>query len=269
MAIDLELARTLCRLNSDFYLRQYQSFSDTRRQPWPGWQRCLDLIGDADAARSNGWALASGDLTVLDLAAGNMRFAVFLGDALPGLNFTVYAVDNCPPLAVELPQVVYRQLDIAEALLTGSNLSELLLSAPVDLAVCFGFMHHLPLHTMRVDALAALLQKTRPGGFVCASFWQFMSDAGLAAGALITSRQALAELSLPNLDKNDYLLGWQGKPGVYRYCHSFSDDEIDRLIASLPNHARLVGRFKSDGRTGELNTYLIWQAGGEKDDISG
>jgi SAM-dependent methyltransferase len=42
---------------------------------------------------------------------------------------------------------------------------------------------------------------------------------------------AVAAQALQELDDNDFLLGWKDVPGAYRYCHSFSDAEIDQLTA--------------------------------------
>ncbi|MDR3136291.1 MAG: class I SAM-dependent methyltransferase [Coriobacteriales bacterium] len=58
-------------------------------------------------------------------------------------------------------------------------------------------------------------------------------------------------------EAGDYLLGWDNIPGAYRYCHSFSQVEIDWLSSSVAKKASVVARFKADGRSGDLNTYLI------------
>ena len=58
------------------------------------------------------------------------------------------------------------------------------------------------------------------------------------------------------LEAGDFVLGWQDRPGAYRYCHHFSAAEIDRLVDAVPE-ARLVARFGADGRTGTLNEYLV------------
>lgn len=185
---------------------------------------------------------------------------------------------------------------------------------PCDLCVSFGFLHHVPTFEARAAALRFLLSAARPGGIVAVSLWRFMDDAGLAEKAHATHAEALDELDLPLLDEGDYLLGWQGRSGAWRYCHHFDDAEIDALVnevcACVPNaseiqlrvcarngaspacqdlhpcaesstqrrpeeatakpciaHSRkarqnpqLIERFQSDGRTGALNTYLIFRA---------
>ena len=99
---------------------------------------------------------------------------------------------------------------------------------------------------------------------MCISFWRFMDDEGMAAKAHKTHEEALAycsqELnSAQQFNEGDYLLGWRNTPGAYRYCHSFSDEEIDFLAASVADRAECSARFRADGRTGSLNEYLVLQ----------
>ena len=76
-----------------------------------------------------------------------------------------------------------------------------------------------------------------------------------------THEQAIKELGLGKIatdfDKNDFLIGWKDIPGAYRYCHSFTESEIDHLTESVAAQAIVCDRFTSDGRSGNLNTYLI------------
>ena len=109
--------------------------------------------------------------------------------------------------------------------------------------------------------LAELVRAATSGGFVMVSFWQFMDSPDLASAAKASHAQASAQLGLsPDaFDEGDYLLSWQNQAGAVRYCHHFTDEEIDDLVASLGNMAQVKARFKSDGRTGMLNTYLVLQ----------
>ena len=59
------------------------------------------------------------------------------------------------------------------------------------------------------------------------------------------------------MERNDYLLGWNAQPGVYRYCHHFDDGEVDRLADAVSDKARVVDRFTADGRSGNLNAYIV------------
>ncbi|MDR1183619.1 MAG: class I SAM-dependent methyltransferase [Coriobacteriales bacterium] len=267
-----ETITKLCVLNNAFYRDNSVSFSETRQSPWPGWTRCLEVLRYARTdGRLGGWADDYSDdqraFSVFDLACGNLRFENFLASALPETTFTVHAVDNCDCLVPPMSNTNYQSLDILNTLQNGLCLNDQLTAPLCDLAVSFGFLHHIPLREYREEVLASLLRQTRPGGFVIVSLWQFLNDETLAKQAQITHERAIKELDLPTLDDNDYLLGWKNLPNTYRYCHSFSEIEIDRLIESVVSKplrtdsasasVSTVARFASDGRTANLNTYLI------------
>ncbi len=238
--MDLATARHLSELTTDFYRRVGPSFAATRQSPWPGWERVLRACG-----------LAPGDaLDVLDVACGNLRFERFLSRS--GLTARVWAFDSCDGLAQmgaqSLAGMTYRHLDVVGALFEGEG--PIGLEAPrCDLSVSFGFMHHVPLATQRARLLASLADRMRPGGHIAVSLWQFARNERLRARAV----------PVPGGDEGDYLLGWQGRKDVARYCHSFSEDEVDALSRCCGPAIREVARFSADGRTGDLNRYLVLQ----------
>lgn len=252
------LALRLCALTSEFYRANAESFSQTRQSPWQGWVRLLEVV-DARAAERE-------LLRVFDLACGNLRFERYLADALPDGMLLGYAVDNCDPLVEAgersefgpLSRMVFQNLDAIERLSAGCLRESLEApDASCDLAVSFGFMHHVPLERWRAELLRALIAKVRPGGFVAVSFWRFLNSDKLARKAQETTSRALDELGLPELPPNDYLLGWQDTQGLYRYCHHFDEPEIERLLAAVADSAELVSRFEADGKTGNLNEYVV------------
>ena len=221
---------------------------------------------DGEGCRKSG-AVANGQepLRVLDLACGNLRFERYLADALPDRMLSGFAVDNCDSLVEAgernefgpLSRMVFQNLDVIERLSAGCLREALEVpDASCDLAVSFGFMHHVPLERWRVGLLRALIAKVRPGGFVAVSFWRFLNSDKLARKAQETTDRARAELGLPELPGNDYLLGWQDTQGLYRYCHHFDEPEIERLLAAVADSAELVSRFEADGKTGNLNEYV-------------
>jgi len=252
MVMDNKTAEILRAINNEFYRSHHDSFSKTRTSPWNGWKRCVAALGLAGIAGAS-------ELSVLDLACGNLRFATFLEDALPEVALSLYAVDNCDEMVPALDDVEYLSIDILERLDRGVPLLDGHTLPPCDLSVTFGFMHHIPLKAHREEVLRAMVEQTRSGGFVIVSFWQFLNNEDLAKKAQVTHERALKELGLPALEKHDYLLGWKERPDTYRYCHSFSDDEIDDLIKTVSDKANLHDRFVSDGRTDNLNTYVILQ----------
>ena len=255
--MDEVLALRLCALTGEFYRANAESFSQTRQSPWQGWVRLLEVVEAASGREP---------LCVLDLACGNLRFERYLADALPGRVLSGYAVDNCDPLVEAgernesdaVSRIAFQNLDVIERLSTGC-LREALETpdASCDLAVSFGFMHHVPLERWRVELLRALVAKVRPGGFVAVSFWRFLNSDKLARKAQETTSRARAELGIPELPPNDYLLGWQDTQGLYRYCHHFDEPEIEHLLAMVADSADLVSRFEADGKTGNLNEYVV------------
>ena len=132
-----------------------------------------------------------------------------------------------------------------------------------DAAVAFGFLHHVPGSARRRAALTALVSATRPGGVVAASLWRFLDDASFSKRAAADHDRLLRETGLAasklDLDPGDRLLGWRGEAGLARYCHSFSDADEADLIRSVADRARLIDRFRSDGRTVNSNAYLVFQ----------
>lgn len=252
------LALRLCALTGEFYRANAESFSQTRQLPWQGWVRLLEVM-DARAAERE-------LLRMLDVACGNLRFERYLADALPGRMLSGWAVDNCEPLVEAgersefgpLSRIAFQNLDVIERL-SGGRLWESLEApdASRDLAVSFGFMHHVPLECWRAELLRTLIAKVRPGGFVAVSFWRFLNSDKLARKAQETTIRARAELVIPELPPNDYLLGWQDTQGLYRYCHHFDELEIERLLAAVADSAELVSRFEADGKTGNLNEYVV------------
>lgn len=252
--MEIETAKQLALLNTGFYEAQAAAFSSSRQAAWPGWQTSLAMISAELVAGKS-------ELAVFDLACGNLRYATFLREQLPQVKLDYSGVDNCDSLHANAIETgaSYQHLDILETLFSGQQLSAAILAPRCDLAVCFGFMHHVPLPEQRQMVLASLIQQACPGAYVIVTLWQFMRDYSRRDKALAAHEQALQELGLRGLDENDFLLGWNDLPGVWRYCHSFSDAEVDGLIDVIADAAKLIARFCSDGKTGKLNTYLVFK----------
>lgn len=242
--MDYQTVRMLGELDNAFYQANHASFSATRSHAWDGWLRVV-----ASLARS--------PQTVLDVACGNLRFKSFLAASGLAPRAKYYAVDSCAELVPPDENVSFQNLDVI-ARLADRTLSQSIAAPPCDLVACFGFMHHVPTADLRKRLLEALLDKTASQGLLTFSFWQFARNEAALEKAQRTTTQACADLGI-QLDKGDYLLGWNSIEGAYRYCHSFSDDELDDLIAAVGRRATLVDRFRADGRTCEMNGYLLFR----------
>ena len=233
------LACRLMDMTSAFYARDHASFSATRTRPWQGWERAMHACGIG----------AGSHVDLIDLGCGNLRFERWLSSL--GVTWRAWAQDACDELsrdaANELGNVTYQHLDIGRALMDDGGLATRLDAPTVDLAVCFGLMHHLPLPAQRERLVRDMVNAVRVGGHVIVSLWQLERDERIRAKAC----------PVPGGDAHDYLLGWQDSARSCRYCHSFQDDEIDRLIQAAGAHATLVARLQADGPSGNLNCYLV------------
>ncbi len=90
--MDTQLARNLIALDNAFYRANAESFSATRSTPWAGWSEMLHDVRGAFGA-------SPGELSVLDLACGNMRFAAFLAEELPKTHILYHGIDASSDLA--------------------------------------------------------------------------------------------------------------------------------------------------------------------------
>ncbi len=260
--MDPIFAQELCELNNRFYRTWANSFSDTRHNTWPGWNRCLEESGLANHLHS-----LQEQFHLLDVACGNLRFEKHLAHFASNAAIKVQALDACDELAqngVQLPanvSISFTHCDVMKELQSGTLADVLRFNAHADLGVSFGFLHHIPLPEWRATFLQALIRATKPGGFAFVSLWRFLTDEGLASKAKAITASGIAELEYPEeqFGKGDCLLGWRNEAGAYRYCHSFSDEEIDALASAVADEAILKARFQADGRTGALNEYLVFQ----------
>lgn len=275
--MDHRAALFLNRMTCDFYRNNAMSFSATRQSPWDGWRRLagnLHGIWDTQADLTR---------TVVDLACGNLRFERFLTTEFPDTPFAFRSWDNCDELVSDTLgradsdiTLAHHRTDIVEELISPAAPRDPLGSATLDtpageadLAVCFGFFHHIPTPEARARALKWLLGSVRAGGIVAISLWRFADDDRARAKAEQTTGQALSTLTsvylASQLDPGDYLLSWQGDYSSFRYCHSFSDDEADSLVAAAQeqdSRIHLVARYRADGKNSRSNEYLVFRKEG-------
>ncbi len=213
----------------------------------------------ADLPACNHAMDATCPLHVLDLACGNMRFEAYLEQACPTLSLHFHTVDNCETFdLVDVKSTVELQhLDIMESLMAGTLKTDLK-APPCIASACFAFLHHVPTEQLRESLMHVLADCTEAGGLIFVSLWNFADEPDMEKRARATTQEAIDTLQL-ELEPGDYLLGWQNHPNLWRYCHSFSEDEADNLAESIDSKARLIRRFQADGRNGKLNTYLVFQ----------
>ncbi len=268
--MDDALAAQLIALDNRFYRVHADSFSRTRQAAWNGWTEAWETARrELGLAASTSDGATASDCSVLDLACGNLRFERALVQAAPLMRFHFDAVDCCDELSADtayadadMSCLEYHSEDILGSLIADGQLTAGSTGAELhDLAVCFGFMHHVPGAALRLRVLQALVDATRAGGVIVVSFWQFMNDERLARKAraltqAVRAGELCCELDVAQLDQNDYFLDWQSDSSVLRYCHHTTDDEIDRLLSRVRG-AQENERYSADGRDSNLNRYVI------------
>lgn len=246
-----DMTRTIARSTNRFYADHAASFASTRQRPWQGWVRLLPHLLTLPPS-----------FTVLDAACGNLRFEHFLAER--GLHPSVaYAVDACHDLlASPAPGTLRTEripADLIELLEDEHSFSSIGVP-PCDLTACFGFMHHLPHAHLRERMIETLLASTKPGGLCILSLWQFGKDARIAEKAQRLTGAAERTLGITLDGTADRFLGWQEAEGAFRFCHDFSDAECSDLARFAEGRgAHMLDSFSADGKTGDLNRYLVLQ----------
>jgi SAM-dependent methyltransferase len=249
--------RALARIDREFYLRHADGFDRTRGAPWPGWAPIAEWA--LGRFRSDG-----GRLSLLDLGCGNGRFGAYLAGRSQA-PIVELGVDASLPLLARARAAAQRTgrqarwlaLDLLGELGAGVGLTAIV--GRFDLVVVFGLMHHVPGSHRRARLLHDAGALVAAGGRLAVSFWQLGDDPRFAP-RLVDARAHLAARGEPTagLEAGDHLLRWGASPAPespLRYCHHTSDDEADRLAQA--SALRVVERYHADGRTGELNLYVV------------
>jgi SAM-dependent methyltransferase len=234
-----EIAARLIEINRQFYQNFAAEFSATRARVNPGVARVLDEIPL--------------DANILDLGCGNGSVALALKQH--GLNGHYLGLDFSPELLEVARQELADSLNFQFILADlAADWSSQLPSGGFDPILSFAAFHHIPSR----DARRAFLEQARtclaPGGRFIHSHWQFLNSPSLAERVQDWS---LVGLDPADLDPNDYLLDWRAGGQALRYVHLATDQEL----AQLAQNSGFIIRdtFSSDGSTGDLGLYQIWQ----------
>lgn len=248
--------RTRARLeaiNRDFYDAVALEFSATRDHAWPGWE---DVLSE----------LSEGTLRVLDVGCGNGRFATFLGDRWKG-RLVYLGVDSNEVLlthAREQPRTS-EQIDFEQHELLSAGFRTDPPQGPFDLIVLFGVLHHIPSFAARSALLALLGARLADRGVLAVTLWRFAEDERLRKRLLPWEEynaRARRPVDADQLEPGDSLVRWGTETSTPRYCHFANETEAQHLIERTEEtdaNLRLVRRFRADGRSGDLNDYLLFR----------
>jgi 2-polyprenyl-3-methyl-5-hydroxy-6-metoxy-1,4-benzoquinol methylase len=238
--MDLATAARLVELNREFYTRFGDSFSTTRHRIQPGVRRVLDML--------------KGYESILDLGCGNGELARAL--AKRGHRGSYLGLDFSLPLLREAESqpegfsAKFRQVDLTQL---SAFSDQLLASGQWSLVTAFAVLHHMPSYQLRLNILQIVHQFLQPGGLFVHSNWQFLNSEKLKGR--IQPWEATA-ISASEVDAGDYLLDWRSGGKGLRYVHHFDEQELNELAESTG--FKVVNTFYSDGESGNLGLYQVW-----------
>jgi len=234
--------RALARINERFYAEHAASFAGKRQFPWAGWQRVIDALGSAPR--------------VLDVGCGHARFGAALLQARPSSTY-----GGVEPSAAMRDQAQASLRDDPRVRLVHGTAADV--EGTFDLVAAFGVLHHLPAAGQRQAFARDLSARVSEGGALVLTVWQ-LGKARFArrvvpwssyAGASIAGADPEgAAIDVAELEAGDLLLAW-GTEGAVRYCHQLDRSETEALISA--SGMPLVAEFEADGRSGDLNRYLV------------
>lgn len=207
-------------------------------------------------------ARLKGDESILDLGCGNGELARAL--VKRGHHGPYLGVDFSLPLlreAESLPEgfsARFLQADLTKlsALSDAQHAfgSQLLAAGSWSVVTAFAVLHHIPSTELRLDMLRTVRRLLREDGLFIHSNWQFLNSEKLKAR--IQPWEA-ANLSGSEVDAGDTLLDWRSGGKGLRYVHHFDEKELAELARS--SRFQIVETFYSDGDTGNLGLYQIWE----------
>jgi 2-polyprenyl-3-methyl-5-hydroxy-6-metoxy-1,4-benzoquinol methylase len=233
-----EIAQQLLELNHQFYQTFADHFSATRQRLQPGVVRAIDSIPKSTS--------------LLDLGCGNGRLAAFLTEkGHSGHYIGIDTSSNLIEIANQqkIPNALFFQADLAEV-----TWAEKLPQPNFDIILCFAVLHHIPSLALRTRFLTQVRNLLAPNGLFIHSNWQFMKSQKLRGRIQSWERIGLAD---DLVDDNDYLLDWRRGGAGLRYLHFFTSPELQSLAGQTG--FKLKAEFSSDGASGNLGLYQIWE----------
>jgi SAM-dependent methyltransferase len=240
--MEKRIAEQLLQLNAEFYQTFAVQFSDTRQRIQPGVRQILNAL-DPHAQ-------------ILDLGCGNGELARellrrdFRGSYL-GLDFSTELLEVAREGLTGHSHFAFIQGNLGQpdwpSAIHGQR-------SDFDTIFAFAALHHLPGRETHLQILHNVQNLLTPAGRFIHSNWQFLNSERLCQRIHPWDEIGLSDA---DIDSGDYLLDWRRGGFGLRYVHHFSAEELQ----SLANETgfRVAETFHSDGETGDLGLYQIWE----------
>ncbi len=247
--MDTQISTRLIELNNQFYQTFAPSFSATRYSVQPGVKKVVDeyFLNKTNPPGH----------TVLDLGCGNGNLAHYLDKnhycgnylGVDGSSELLKFSGEKSPSTHFIP--IFQVLD-----LTSPDWASQLPDLKYDPIVSFAVFHHIPGDDLRLDIYRKINKLLPRGGLFIHSNWQFMNSQKLSKRIIPWEKIGL---SSSQVDPGDALLDWRAEDGKtgYRYVHNFSEEELRNY--ALQANFRVLDSFYSDGSSGNLALYQVWQ----------
>jgi len=221
----------ILKLNKQFYQLIAADFSETRQKPWEGWSRVVDLINEKRGETDQN---TKDRIKILDLGCGNGRFFKLLREK--SNNFEYIGIDINNDLLNEVKKLKGKsktQLGkfIKEDIF--KNLEKI--PGKYNVVTVFGITHHIPDEKFRekwfLNILKFLEESPTSFSLIALSFWDFAKEPG------------------------DYLLGWKNNKDVSRFCHKYSQKELNSIKNRYEKFGlKLIESYESDNK----NLYMVF-----------
>ncbi|MCB0749087.1 MAG: hypothetical protein KDC90_16625, partial [Ignavibacteriae bacterium] len=114
---------------------------------------------------------------------------------------------------------------------------------------------HIPGIQNQLQIFRKINKLLSPIGIAIISFWRFLDVPRLASKVVPSDKLINLGIEKGELDQNDYILDWDRGVSAYRYCHYYSDDEINYLVKE--SKFNLLAEYFADGKEGKGNKYII------------
>ena len=249
--MDESVSKKLLDINDKFYQSFGAAFAETRHRIQPGVQRIVD-----EWIKPGDW---------LDVGCGSGVLGQRLAQS--GMKGSYLGLDFSEPLLAEARMGVeglaaHEGFDLSykPANLMEPDWARDITGQTFDGILAFAVFHHLPGAEKRQQLFAQIYGLLKPGSLFIHSEWQFDRNPKLAARV---QPWAAAGLSADEVEQGDYLLDWRhytagqpDEPGL-RYVHLFAEAELKTMAESAGFN--LLEQFESDGKTGNLGLYQVWQ----------
>lgn len=199
--------------------------------------------------------ILKGDESILDLGCGNGEFARAL--AKQGHRGSYLGLDFSIPLLRDAEmQMSGFSAKFMEADLTmlAEVTEQLLVTGNWSVVTAFAVLHHIPSTELRLQLLRIVNQLLKEDGLFIHSHWQFLNSEKLRGRIQPWNVTSISEA---DVDPGDYLLDWRSNGKGLRYVHHFDEKELGELASA--SHFKVIDTFYSDGETGNLGLYQIWQ----------